>query len=384
MSLRFWVLAAIYHTALVVVCLARARGWVRQGAVSPNGSRFWRRIAVDALSLGVTAFAMSLVLAGALPDPPFAVIRFWSQTLFGEALLGLAFLAVLHWRARPSHRSIVLALAVLALLAIYVDAYHVEPYRLNEEEHEANLRGSAGEVPSGTLRLLHLSDIQTHRVGEFERHVVRAASALEPDLVVLTGDYVHQRLRPGRQQTARDLARLLDRYGPRPPLGIWAVQGDTDEPAIAGHLKAVGVRWLDDEVATVPLPGGRSLTLVGLSPATSRERGHEALSRLLATAPLDSLRIVLGHSPDFVLGLEEGPHVDLALAGHTHGGQVVVPFFGPPLTLSRVPRPVAAGGLHEMGPVHVHVSRGVGLERGSAPQIRFLCPPEICVLTLRY
>jgi predicted MPP superfamily phosphohydrolase len=76
--------------------------------------------------------------------------------------------------------------------------------------------------------------------------------------------------------------------------------------------------------------------------------------------------------------------IDLALAGHTHGGQVVVPFFGPLLTLSDVPRHVAAGGVHELGPVRVHVSRGVGMERGSAPQIRFFCPPEICLLTLRY
>jgi hypothetical protein len=93
---------------------------------------------------------------------------------------------------------------------------------------------------------------------------------------------------------------------------------------------------------------------------------------------------VLGHSPDYVLGLRDGPRIELAFAGHTHGGQIVVPFFGPPLTLSRVPRHIAAGGLHELGRVFVHVSRGVGMERGSAPQIRFLCPPEICVLTLGY
>ena len=61
-----------------------------------------------------------------------------------------------------------------------------------------------------------------------------------------------------------------------------------------------------------------------------------------------------------------------------------MPFFGPLLTLSDVPRHVAAGGVHELGPVRVHVSRGVGMERGSAPQIRFFCPPEICLLTLRY
>ena len=73
----------------------------------------------------------------------------------------------------------------------------------------------------------------------------------------------------------------------------------------------------------------------------------------------------------------------LALAGHTHGGQVVLPFFGPPMTLSRLPRRYA-GGLHDYHGLPLHVSRGIGMERGSAPQIRFLCPPEICVIELRY
>jgi predicted MPP superfamily phosphohydrolase len=162
------------------------------------------------------------------------------------------------------------------------------------------------------------------------------------------------------------------------------VGGDVDGPAIEERLRRNGVRWLADQVAAIPLPGGSSLTLVGLAPAASRDGSQGTLRRLLARAPPGSVRVVLGHSPDFVLGLEDGPRVDLALAGHTHGGQVVVPFLGPLLTLSHVPRHVAAGGLHDLGSTRVHVSRGVGLERGTAPQIRFFCPPEICVLTLKY
>ncbi len=76
--------------------------------------------------------------------------------------------------------------------------------------------------------------------------------------------------------------------------------------------------------------------------------------------------------------------VDLALAGHTHGGQIVLPFFGPPLTLTGLERPYAAGGLHDYHGIPLHVSRGVGMERGSAPQVRFLCPPEICLLDVTY
>jgi predicted MPP superfamily phosphohydrolase len=74
--------------------------------------------------------------------------------------------------------------------------------------------------------------------------------------------------------------------------------------------------------------------------------------------------------------------VDLVLAGHTHGGQVVFPLFGPPHTAMRLPRRYA-GGLHDHGGTPLHVSRGVGMERGFAPPVRFLCPPEVCVLDVR-
>jgi hypothetical protein len=383
MSLRFWALAAIYHTALAAVCIPRARAWLRRDSASVGHIGFGRTIAVDALWFGVTALVMAWTLAGSLPDPPFARIRFWSQAVFGEALLYLAFLSGLHWHRRLVSRSAFLTVPVLVLVAVYADAYHVDPHQLQVEEHGLDLAGRLRERRSGSIRLLHISDIQTHHVGDYERRVVRAAAGLAPDLVVMTGDYVHRRLLPGAVETGRELADLLRREGPRPPLGTWAVGGDTDGSAIEAQLRESGVGWLDDEAVTVTVPGGPAITLIGLAPATSRGRDG-TLRRLIASTPPDSPRIVFGHAPDFILGLQEGPRIDLALAGHTHGGQVVLPFFGPLLTLSDVPRDVAAGGVHQLGPVRVHVSRGVGMERGSAPQIRFLCPPEICVLTLRY
>jgi predicted MPP superfamily phosphohydrolase len=75
--------------------------------------------------------------------------------------------------------------------------------------------------------------------------------------------------------------------------------------------------------------------------------------------------------------------VDLALAGHTHGGQVVLPLIGPPFTKTRLARRYASG-LNDYDGIPIHVSPGVGMERGTAPQIRFLCPPEISVLDVVY
>jgi uncharacterized protein len=76
------------------------------------------------------------------------------------------------------------------------------------------------------------------------------------------------------------------------------------------------------------------------------------------------------------------PEIDLVLAGHTHGGQVVLPLLGPPHTAIRLPRRYA-GGLNDYGGIALHVSRGIGMERGFAPPVRFLCPPEVCVVDVR-
>jgi predicted MPP superfamily phosphohydrolase len=129
--------------------------------------------------------------------------------------------------------------------------------------------------------------------------------------------------------------------------------------------------------------GDRQITIGGIE----LDYGSAAAARTidqLETAPgLDDVRLLLTHRPDPVLGLGPATRVDLVVAGHTHGGQVQLPFVGPLMTLTSVPRPVAAGGLHDLGSGRrIYVSRGVGLERGQAPRLRLLCPPEVSLLEL--
>jgi len=114
------------------------------------------------------------------------------------------------------------------------------------------------------------------------------------------------------------------------------------------------------------------LSVTGLS---RRDSGASDLE--LPDVP--GFHIVVGHDPDFALGAVEA---DLLLAGHTHGGQVRLPGLGPLVTSSRVPRAWAAGRTALANDRTLIVSRGIGMERGYAPQLRFLCPPELVVVDL--
>ena len=74
---------------------------------------------------------------------------------------------------------------------------------------------------------------------------------------------------------------------------------------------------------------------------------------------------------------------DLHLAGDTHGGQVVLPGLGPLVRITREDGNYYAAGLHRHGSMHLYVNRGIGMEGGSVPRVRFNCRPEITLFELR-
>jgi predicted MPP superfamily phosphohydrolase len=233
------------------------------------------------------------------------------------------------------------------------------------------------------LRIAHLSDIQTAVIGSHERRAFREAMAMEPDLILLTGDYLQVLAGHENLDKAREDFRTLLRGLRGPRLGAYAVKGDTEGPDWPSLVAGTPVVPLTDESLRLPFPGSPSgfVSLLGLSPGLARGRNGKTLRRLVKQLPDGDIKVVFGHSPDFIMSLDENT-VDLALAGHTHGGQIVLPFFGPPMTLSRLPRKMARG-LHFWNGTPLHVSAGVGMERELAPQVRFLCRPEVCLLRVK-
>ena len=211
--------------------------------------------------------------------------------------------------------------------------------------------------------------------------VVETTNALRPDLVLLGGDYVqrHKGLKRLRRFRGEEITRGIGVLGNlRAPLGRFAVLGNHDHqtnPALA--RRALAENGFTDLTNTGVwlLRGEARLRIAGVDDVRT---GKPRLGPALEGVGVDDACLLLTHNPDYVERIRD-PRVDLVLSGHTHGGQVYLPFYGAPVTSSRFGQKYRAGLVQ--GPAaRVYVSRGIGTI--SLP-VRFCCPPEILLLTLR-
>lgn len=333
----------------------------------------------EALALGfVSMVTKTVLIVSLLGASGFGVIFIvWCWLVFAVAPNALQ-IAVS--RARGSMRLGPLGAALIAIgLFIWPCAAYarfVEPFRLQVERAAVPLR--AGSAAPRALRIGVLSDLQTDRVTPYEIHVVDTLLAEEPDLVLLPGDLFHG-IPSDFEVVVPQLNALLARI--QAPLGAYFVTGDVDPPwYVQALLRGTSIRQLDNDIAEIDVDGTR-LVVAGLCAAASLENARRTAARFAKLAPEAAYRVAFAHHPDQI-GLLGEAEFDVYVCGHTHGGQIVLPFFGPPLTLTELPRAIAAGGLHDFHGRRIYVSRGAGLERTQAPRIRFLCPPEVSILTL--
>lgn len=271
-------------------------------------------------------------------------------------------------------------LSLLALIVLSLAwAAGVEPGLLRVRTEE--LTSPYWPPAQPKLRIAFLADLHVgapHVPVSRVDKLVAIANAADPDLVLLGGDFTAHVLggeKVSYDAIARSLAALRARHG------IFAVMGNHDHwDGDLGGLKAAltkaGIVVLSNEARRIAVAGGH-LWLVGMDdPYTGHADPLAALRSVPFASPMTEPVIVLAHDPSaFAMVPREAA---LIMAGHTHGGQVRIPFAGALVNASRAPLRHSRGVIREHGKL-MYVTAGIGT---SILPIRFNCPPEFAILTI--
>jgi uncharacterized protein len=246
-------------------------------------------------------------------------------------------------------------------------------------------------VPSPTLgaalgdaRVLHVSDLHVRQAGYRERRLLELAAAAAPDLIAVTGDLVEP---PGRGMAAEldPALAVMRRLGEIAP--TVAVLGNNDMPyprkgesvdtgRLVAALESARIVVLRNAAALVSFRGRPRASEVYVLGVDDNFTHRDDLYAALRGVPSDAPAILLAHSPDVVIDWDVSRFA-LILAGHTHGGQIRLPFIGALETQTRTPY---VEGLYQLPTGNwLHVSGGVG---ASEIDVRFLAPPSITLLLI--
>lgn len=228
------------------------------------------------------------------------------------------------------------------------------------------------------LRLVQISDIHMGGWMNLERfgRVANLVMAEQPDVLLITGDFLIGHSPAAiSDQIVNDLTDGLSRLAATVP--TFAVLGNhdywTDAETVRRILSASGIHDLTNRVFSLQRENER-LHLCGVDDIWE---GDVRLEEVLAQLGDSGAAILLAHEPDFADTSAATGRFDLQLSGHTHGGQLILPFVGPPI-LPYLGRKYAVG-LYKVGQMFQYTNRGVGMAR---LPLRINCPPEITLFIL--
>jgi len=230
------------------------------------------------------------------------------------------------------------------------------------------------------LRVVQISELH-FRPYTGEREIaatVKAVNDAQPDVIVITGDYVTStwmfHLGQRTADGVEDCAEILK--GLRAPLGVYAILGNhdwgTDPNRVTAALSGAGIKVLRNQA--VPIERGKSrLWIAGTDCAFVKQADME---RTLSPIRDDDAVLLLAHEPDFADYAAKYP-VDLQLSGHSHGGQIVAPLVGPP-HLPRLGRKYVRGR-YKVGNMELYTNRGIGVV---GLPMRYQAAPEVTSIRL--
>jgi uncharacterized protein len=249
--------------------------------------------------------------------------------------------------------------------------WHVRRNARRPVLHEITLRCPLLPPELAGMRILHLSDLHMPPESRLAGRVPALVAGLRPDLCVFTGDFYHIRRGP-HDHVYGVIRRLVEAAGAR--LGNYAVLGNHDLADAIDPLAAAGVRVLMNEGMLLE-HNGAAFWLAGVD--DPHDFRTDDLGLALAGQPAGLFTVLLAHSPELA---DEAASAGCGayLCGHTHGGQLRLPWIGAPLLNARAPRSRCAGAW-VAGNMAGYTTNGLGT---TLLPVRLNCPAEAALITL--
>jgi predicted MPP superfamily phosphohydrolase len=276
-----------------------------------------------------------------------------------------------------NRRKFIRLAAGAGVAALGADGVLIEPNRPRLKRQEIRLRRWPDHLDGFNIALL--SDF--HYDPYFSIHPLRAAirmvKALRPNLIALTGDFVsvpffgdHEKAANAAEPCAQMLRELQASHG------LWAVMGNhdalTDPDHVTSALRAEGIQVLANQSVPIESNGAR-FWLAGVDDVLGKSAD---ITTTLHDIPQGEATVLLAHEPDYADRVVKHP-VDLQLSGHSHGGQIRLPFVGP-LYLPELARKYV-WGMYKIGDLTLYTNPGLGTIE---LPVRLNCPPEVTLITL--
>lgn len=257
-------------------------------------------------------------------------------------------------------KNLVFILALLSVMTLGY-SYFIETNWLEVTRHQINLKANSNKK----LKIIQISDLHTKGIGTIEEKVIKTVQSEKPDIIFLTGDIATpDGTKSGYEKVLKEL---------KAKKAIYYIPGNWEDWEPISDLSDILKRNNIIDLTNKSIQLDHKLWLAGFADAPT---GNPDL-RILKNIPNDSKIISIFHSPIFFDKVSNS--IDLAYAGHTHGGQIRLPLIG------SIALPPGSGnydqGWFQKNRAKMYVNRGIGT---SIVPLRFLCRPEISVFEINY
>lgn len=265
--------------------------------------------------------------------------------------------------------------AILAIVAAILAYSHWNTFRPVLRKVEMVIPGKDG---FDELKIVQLSDLHMERQSISPEHLHRLVASADPDLIVMTGDYLD---RYQNIEKCLEYLKAVQRVNPK--YGVYAVFGNHDHylgeriEDFQRAIEATGCRVMRNESETIDI-AGTPLTIIGID---DHCLGKSDIEKSYRSVPDDGVHLVLAHDPNTILAMSDHHKADYILSGHFHGGQFnLIPYLHRVMGFGELPKQDILKGKHVVNGKTIYISEGLGQ---SGLNVRLRSRPEITLHTLR-